>query len=102
MSMPAGSGASRAIDEVKRRHILPKALVIGLVAGFFASVFRIALQWAEIHRIHCLQRNPGWEGLGLALGFGAVGGGIGVWLVRRFAPEAAGSGIPDLKSVVMG
>ena len=32
----------------------------------------------------------------------AVGSGLGLWLVRRFAPETAGSGIPDLKSVVMG
>ncbi len=89
-------------EEVKRRHILPKALVIGLVAGLLASAFRLALQATELHRIAWLQRLPRWEAFAAAIGCGAVGGGIGLWLVRRFAPEAAGSGIPHLKSVVLG
>jgi CIC family chloride channel protein len=88
--------------EVKRRHILPKALVVGVVAGLIASLFRMALQWCELTRIGWLERLPGPEGLGLSLLVGAMGGGTGLWLVRRFAPEAAGSGIPHLQSVVMG
>ena len=89
-------------EEVKRRHILPKALVVGLVAGLIASFFRIALQRCEVGRIEWIQRLPAWEGFAVAVGLGALGSGIGLWLVRRFAPETAGSGIPDLKSVVMG
>jgi chloride channel protein, CIC family len=88
--------------EVKRRHILPKALVVGLVAGLIASFFRIALQYCELGRIGWIQRLPRWEGLVAAVGIGAVGSGFGLWLVRRFAPETAGSGIPDLKAVVLG
>jgi len=99
--LPApGSGLKE--EEVKRRHILPKALVIGLVAGFLASVFRKALQWSELHRIAWLHRLPWAESLVVALALGAVGSGVGLWLVRRFAPETAGSGIPHLKSVVLG
>jgi chloride channel protein, CIC family len=89
-------------EEVKRRHILPKALVVGVVAGLIASAFRIVLQDSEVGRIEWIQRLPRWEGLLAALGLGAAGSGIGLWLVRRFAPETAGSGIPDLKSVVLG
>jgi chloride channel protein, CIC family len=89
-------------EEVKRRHILPKALVVGLVAGLIASFFRIALQDCEVSRIEWIQRLPRWEGLIAALAMGAVGSGLGLWLVRRFAPETAGSGIPELKAVVMG
>jgi CIC family chloride channel protein len=88
--------------EVKRRHILPKALVVGVVAGLIASLFRIALQWCELTRIGLLERLPSGDAFALSLVVGAVGGGTGLWLVRRFAPEAAGSGIPQLKSVVMG
>jgi CIC family chloride channel protein len=88
--------------EVKRRHILPKALVVGIVAGLIASFFRIALQWCELTRIGWLERLPSAEGLAASLSIGVIGGGTGLWLVRRFAPEAAGSGIPHLKSVVMG
>lgn len=88
--------------EVKRRHILPKALVIGLVAGLVASFFRMALHFCEDGRIRLIERLPSWEGLLVALGLGAAGSGLGLWMVRRFAPETAGSGIPDLKSVVLG
>ncbi len=89
-------------SEVRRRHILPKALVIGLAAGLLASAFRTALQWSELHRIAWLHTMPGVGGLFAALALGAVGSGVGLWLVRSFAPEAAGSGIPHLKSVVLG
>jgi len=87
---------------VKRRHILPKALVVGIVAGLIASFFRMALQWCELTRIGWIERLPSAEGLAASIAIGVIGGGTGLWLVRRFAPEAAGSGIPFLKSVVMG
>jgi chloride channel protein, CIC family len=89
-------------EEVKRRHILPKALVIGVVAGLLSSAFREALQWSELHRIAWIHRLSPVAGLAAALVLGTVGGGIGVWLVRRFAPEAAGSGVPQMKSAVLG
>src|SRR5208283_4388188 len=88
--------------EVKRRHILPKALVVGLVAGLIASGFRMALHFLEHGRIDWIQRLPLIPGFFVAIGIGALGSGIGLWLVRRYSPESAGSGIPDLKSVVMG
>jgi chloride channel protein, CIC family len=102
MSDSATPGSGLKSDEVKRRHILPKALVIGLVAGLIASLFREALQWSELHRIALLHRLPRWEALPIALALGGFGGGVGLWLVRRFGPETAGSGIPHLKSVVLG
>jgi CIC family chloride channel protein len=98
---PAATSGLQSI-EVKRRHILPKALVVGVVAGLLASAFRMALQYCELSRIAWIERlSLGW-GLAAALAIGTLGGAIGLWLVRRFAPETAGSGIPDLKSVVLG
>jgi len=102
MSDPAPATSGLQSVEVKRRHILPKALVVGLIAGLIASMFRMALQACELGRIAWIQRLPLVEGLLVALTLGALGSGVGLWLVRRFAPETAGSGIPDLKSVVMG
>ena len=89
-------------QEVKRRHILPKALLVGLVAGLLASGFRFALEFAERHRVAFQHQLSRPVALVFALTIGAVGGGVGVWLVRRFAPEAGGSGIPHLKTVVLG
>jgi CIC family chloride channel protein len=99
---PSPASAGLGSVEVKRRHILPKALVVGLVAGLVASAFRKALQVCELGRIGWIEDLPRWESLLAAVALGAAGGGLGLWLVRTFAPETAGSGIPDLKSVVMG
>jgi CIC family chloride channel protein len=102
MSDTASPNTGLQSVEVKRRHILPKAFVVGIVAGLLASVFRMALQFCEVGRISWIERLPlGW-GLLAALGIGGVGGGLGLWLVRRLAPETAGSGIPQLKAVVLG
>jgi CIC family chloride channel protein len=101
MSQPA-TGFGLGTEEVKRRHILPKALLVGLVAGLLASAFRVSLQWVERGNLALLgDLAPSVRWL-VAGAIGALGGAIGVWLVRRFAPEAAGSGIPHLKSVVLG
>jgi chloride channel protein, CIC family len=102
MSDTAAANTGLQSEEVKRRHILPKALVVGLVAGLVASCFRMLLQYCELGRIAWIQRLPLAWGLVAALGIGALGSGFGLWLVRRFAPETAGSGIPDLKNVVQG
>ncbi|HVS54305.1 MAG TPA: H(+)/Cl(-) exchange transporter ClcA [Opitutaceae bacterium] len=88
--------------EVKRRHILPKALLVGLTAGLVGSAFRVALQFVEQQRLAWQLHLSRPLALLVALLVGAIGGGVSVWLVRRFSPEAAGSGIPHLKSVVLG
>ncbi len=102
MTQPPDANSGLKEKEVKRRHILPKALVVGLVAGLIASGFRMALHGAETGRIAWIERLPAGAGLLVAVGLGSLGSGLGLWLVRRFAPETAGSGIPDLKSVVLG
>jgi CIC family chloride channel protein len=88
--------------EVRRRHILPKALLVGLTAGLLGSAFRVALQFAEHQRVAWQLGLSRPVALVVALALGAIGAGVSVWLVRRFSPEAAGSGIPHLKSVVLG
>ena len=89
-------------EEVKRRHILPKALVVGVVAGLIASAFRLTLHEVEHLRQTTIAGLPKWQGLVAAIGAGTLLGGLGLWLVRRFAPEAAGSGIPHVKAALAG
>lgn len=86
--------------EVRRRQILLKALLVGVVAGTLGSLFRLALDGAERLRIHLVENFDGWISLPMALGIGAIGGGLSVWLVRRYAPHATGSGIPNVQSVL--
>jgi CIC family chloride channel protein len=101
-SLPDQPGFGVGAEEIRRRHILPKALLVGLLAGLLSSAFRMSLKWSELHRVAWLESLPTWSRLAAALGVGALGGGTGLWLVRRFSPETAGSGIPHLKAVVLG
>ena len=88
--------------DISSRHLLAKALVIGLCTGAIGTAFRLALKEAETWRTHIAPRFPGPIGFILAIAVGAATGAVAVWLVARFAPEASGSGIPHLKAVVRG
>ncbi len=75
---------------------------MGVVAGLLASAFRIVLIMAERGRIGLLAGLPFAERVPVAVAIGVAGGALGVWAVRRFAPDAGGSGIPQIKGFVLG
>lgn len=100
--MQSDSSFGLGMTEVKRRHILGKALVVGVVAGLLATAFRVALVTAEQARVGFLKTFPATERIPISVCIGVVAGAVGVWLVRRFAPDAGGSGIPQLKAFVLG
>jgi len=86
----------------RRRHLLPRAVLVGAVAGLVAVLFRRTLDWGDATRDHLIaaaHRFGGW-GVLLTIAAGALGTAVAVWLVRRFAPEASGSGIPHVKAVL--
>lgn len=87
----------------QRRWIFPRAALVGLCAGFVAVLFRFALagvagwrngliSWAHIRPVW------GWAFPVLFTMFGAL---LSVGITRRYAPEAAGSGIPHLEAVLL-
>jgi chloride channel protein, CIC family len=90
-----------------RSDKLPATLIIaalftGGFAGLLGGVFRIVLRVAERIRYQSLawaHQDPAWGWLVPVLGL-AVAAGSARWLVRRFAPEATGSGIPRVEAVV--
>lgn len=102
MQLHSDTGFGLGTNEVRRRHILPKALVVGLVAGVLASAFRVALAQAEHHRVALLESLSAGTRIPVAIAVGALGGAVALWLVRRFAPDAGGSGIPQLKGFILG
>jgi chloride channel protein, CIC family len=88
----------------QRRRQLPRSLLVGLFAGLLAVAFRGALAEADRLRDWLLvyvHAHPFWI-WPLPLVLGALGGGTAVYVVRRFAPETAGSGIPHVKAVLYG
>lgn len=86
----------------RRRHLLPRALLVGLLAGLVAVLFRYGLERLDRLRgdlfLACHRLGP-WA-IALPIALCAAGSAGAVGLVRRFAPEASGSGIPQLKAVL--
>lgn len=85
-----------------RRRIFPRAALVGLGAGFIASLFRIVLAGADQFRnglIGWSHQYPlfGWI---FPVLFSITGATLSVFFVRRFAPETSGSGIPHLEAVL--
>ncbi len=79
-------------------------MLVGLIAGCIAVAFRSALHLLESQRTEWLS---GGRMSSLPLRFLAAAGlatlcaTLSIWLVRRFSPAAAGSGIPQLKAVLL-
>lgn len=85
-----------------RRYQIPRAFLVGVVAGLIAVVFRLALNTADVLRTRLIEfahRLPVFGPL-VPIILGAVGAGAAVWMVRRLAPTASGSGIPHIKAVL--
>src|SRR5690242_5984442 len=102
-----GSSVQAEIQEYldirqQRRWIFPRAALVGLCSGFLAILFRGALVGADSLRNNLIaraQHYPEW-GWVIPMTFGLVTAGMSVMLVRRYAPEASGSGIPHLEAVL--
>jgi CIC family chloride channel protein len=80
------------------------ALLTGATAGLIAAVFRLALSEADLYRNGMIAWARGHEALGFA-GVVLVCGvatAAAAAMVRVFAPNAAGSGIPHVEAVLHG
>src|SRR6516165_2697602 len=78
------------------------ALLVGGFAGLLGAAFRLALLQADQFRDQLVTWAQGSSLLGLLLllaGCGAAAA-LAAWLVRRFAPHASGSGIPQVEAVL--
>jgi CIC family chloride channel protein len=104
---PAGEIVRSEIKEYldvrqQRRWVFPRAALVGACAGLVALVFRTALASAEVLRNNLITWAHRYPTLGwifpvlLAL----LGASLSVYITRRYAPEAAGSGIPHLEAVL--
>jgi chloride channel protein, CIC family len=72
------------------------SLLAGAVAGLVGSLFRLGLIQMDVYRTRWIgwAHHLGWPGILLVVGSTALAAGMAAWMVRRFSPEATGSGIP--------
>lgn len=86
----------------QRSRLFPLAALVGLCAGLIAILFRGALAGADTLRNSMFAKaheQPIWGWIFPML-FSATGATISLILVRRYAPETKGSGIPFLEAVL--
>jgi chloride channel protein, CIC family len=80
------------------------AFLVGATAGLVGAAFRLALEWADRFRDSTLAWAHGEDLVGflLVLVLSAAATAVAAWLVRRFSPQATGSGIPHVEAVAKG
>jgi chloride channel protein, CIC family len=78
------------------------AFAVGGTSGLLGAVFRLVLERADRFRDAVIDWAHGKEiaGFALVIGISAIATGLAYWLVRKFAPGAKGSGIPDVEAVL--
>lgn len=85
-----------------RRRLFPRAALVGALAGLTAIAFRAILAEADFLRNALIVWAHGFPTFGwlFPMLLSMTGAALSVWLVRRAAPEASGSGIPHLEAVL--
>lgn len=80
------------------------SLAVGAVTGLVVATFRLALVRADAARnaFVAWTHQLGWAGLLMTVLATAAATSLAAFLVRRLAPEARGSGIPEVEDSLKG
>lgn len=76
-----------------------EACLIGLVSGLASVLLKQGVGWMGNWRLSTAHHAPAWAVLPA---IGLFGGLLAGWLIERVAPEASGSGIPQVKAALGG
>ncbi|WP_103123627.1 chloride channel protein [Nostoc cycadae] len=95
MSLPILSQRLRRWWQPRKGLAIAEASIIGIVAALSAVLLKVGSGWLGAWRVHTSHIFPAWLALPVV---GLVFGYLAGWLVQRFAPEASGSGIPQVKA----
>jgi len=78
------------------------SLLAGAASGLIGACFRRLLVQADVLRDELVDWAHGYSIVGLAVlvAVAAAATALAAWLVRRFSPEASGSGIPHVEAVL--
>jgi CIC family chloride channel protein len=97
MALPVLPQRFRIWLQPRKGLAIAEASVIGIVAALSAVFLRVGTGYLGTWRVQTSQMLPAWLVLPV---IGLVFGFLAGWLVDRFAPEASGSGIPQVKATL--
>jgi CIC family chloride channel protein len=80
------------------------SLLAGAVAGLIGAIFRLSLDQADRFRDALIAWAHGEKlaGFLLVAATCTAAAAVAAWLVRRYSPQASGSGIPHVEAVLSG
>jgi chloride channel protein, CIC family len=80
------------------------SLIVGAISGTVGAIFRLSLEQADRSRnlLIAWAHEGRTMGLLFVLVACASAAALAAWLVRRYAPQASGSGIPHVEAVLHG
>jgi len=78
------------------------APIVGTMSGLLGAIFRLALERADHFRNAVIfwGHEPNVARMFVVVAACAAGAGLAAWMVRRFSPSAAGSGIPNVEAAL--
>lgn len=96
-----GKDDGRFAELAEHSSLFGLAIVVGLVAGTIAVAFQQSLAaLAALREAAVEHAGPGGAGLVLAVLVSGLAVASGAEVVRRFAPDAEGSGIPQVEALL--
>jgi CIC family chloride channel protein len=102
---PEQNGGPRSVQDRSSLLVLGSlAFAVGMTSGLVGAVFRLVLDGADRFRGTVIDWAHGKQiaGFVVVIGISAVATALASWLVRKFAPGAKGSGIPDVEAMLRG
>jgi CIC family chloride channel protein len=106
--MPADPNPISLVETEEDRSGLLKlavaGLIVGALAGLVGCAFHLAVDYVVALRsaVVAWSLEAPWLGRLAPIGLAATAAFVACWLVRRFAPEASGSGVQHVEAVVQG
>ena len=90
------------ISDIKNYELIFFSTIVGLLAGLAGSVFRMVLSFIETFSSNFYENagKTGITGWLIPIALSVVGIGMAIWLVKKFAPEASGSGVHEIEGAL--
>ena len=98
------SVSPRSNLEHKNLRLLFYAFLVGLTAGAVGSIFRLTITKIEVFRdsLYAGAGNSGLISWLWPILFAVIGISVALFIVKKFAPEASGSGVQEIEGALDG